>query len=387
MTIIGNRPSSSTPTRLGALLLAATMLVACTPATSEQPDNRQSSESRSAPETLSEQQVGPLGEFQNRIFGIGAPIAETPAEQQAQRDTQRRQEEEMIAACMAEQGFTYLPYLLEGAPTIVIQPPAETWGTRAFAERYGWGISTDPFGVNEPLEIDVDAGPVDPNQPLLDAMSPAELAAWEEALWGAPQPDGEWDPMLAGCRGIAQAYFWPDPVQSQFVALFDELNGFWASVENDPQTLALTSNWLSCMADRGYTGLTGLRVLRFGPAAWLPTNYLLSSDDANAGLMAEWDQILGRGGGFTTMGNQLRFVVSDGSLASDAAEISGADPGAVAAFTAREFAFAVATFDCQDAVDFDVNMRRIQIALEQQFVDRHRAELEAWAQDIESLRS
>jgi len=53
----------------------------------------------------------------------------------------------------------------------------------------------------------------------------------------------------------------------------------------------------------------------------------------------------------------------------------------------REMALALADIDCREALDFDARQREIVLVLEQEFVDRNRDELEAWASAAEALRA
>ncbi len=57
-------------------------------------------------------------------------------------------------------------------------------------------------------------------------------------------------------------------------------------------------------------------------------------------------------------------------------------PESRTAFTEREIAVAVAAYDCREALDFDARFDEIDLDLQQQFVDVHRAELEAFAEHM-----
>jgi len=54
----------------------------------------------------------------------------------------------------------------------------------------------------------------------------------------------------------------------------------------------------------------------------------------------------------------------------------------VADFSAREIALAVADFDCQQSVQLARRQNDVQNELQQQFVNQHHAELEAWANSV-----
>ena len=63
-----------------------------------------------------------------------------------------------------------------------------------------------------------------------------------------------------------------------------------------------------------------------------------------------------------------------------------ADPAERAEFAEREKAIAVADWDCREALNYDSRRRKMEIALHYEFVERHRAELEAWALHMEETR-
>lgn len=59
------------------------------------------------------------------------------------------------------------------------------------------------------------------------------------------------------------------------------------------------------------------------------------------------------------------------------------DEAEVRAFTEREIATAVADAGCKAEVGYDDGYREINHEHQQEFVDRHRAELDAWAEAAE----
>ena len=52
-----------------------------------------------------------------------------------------------------------------------------------------------------------------------------------------------------------------------------------------------------------------------------------------------------------------------------------------------ERSVAVADWDCRNELDYDARLRAIELEMQQEFVDRHWADLEAWAQHEESRRA
>ena len=313
---------------------------------------------------------GPLDEFSARIFGWSLDASEqrSQQEEQARLDAEHREMEAFIAACMAEYGFDYIPNE-QGGSRIFFHDDEDgpQWGTRHFAETYGFAISTDPWGWND---RDADFGHeewFDPNQEQLEAMSEAEQAAWWEALWGPPQEpdeDGnwpEWDPMQAGCAGRAQADRWQDPVQDdEFGWLADEMNRVWEAADADPRMTRLQSDWASCMADAGHGEFPDQNTMH------------------NA-LWEEWQVVQGQ--------DPSIWEGWDWEAFPDGPTFPEPDPAEVEAFTAREIAVAVADFDCRDELNFDAVQVEVHHDHQQQFVDRHGDALEQWASREEARRA
>jgi len=352
-----------------AIMIAGTMLLAACSATgggATSPDGETGTGSTGT--AASEWTPGPLDEFQSRIFGwnMDPNQQETQAEAQARIDREGREQEEMIAACMSEQGFTYI-VRDSNFGTIWIADPNDgpQWGTREFAEQFGFGMANSPW--SQPMDVEP-AEPevwVDPNQDILDAMSEAEREAWNEALWGAPQ-EGEWDPMLAGCAGQAQAARWPETqVDDQFVSLQAEMDMVWQQIQSDPRILNLNNSWASCMANAGYPGFTD-------------ENAMFNSLNDEFGVVQGWEI------NNEIWGNWDWDAYPDGP---DASQIFTPDPADLAAFGEREIAIAVANHDCREQVSWDSVQLEVNHDLQQRFVDQHRAELEAWAQHEEASRA
>ena len=283
---------------------------------------------------------GPLDEFQSRIAG-GVGHDWSVDQMQAYFDQQALAEQEYIAACMARLGFTYYPQPFVGGRVHVPDPDDLAPGTREFAETYGFGISRPPrssfdFGPQSAI-------PPDPNRHHLAQMGESERAAWDIAFWGDPatRPEGRnIDLTQWGCMGKARHEFWIRTVPTAFEGLEAEIERFELAIPADPRVLALDAVWSSCILDAGFSGFE-------------------SPDAVRGSLSAEWrpDEPVSRG------------------------------PQQLAEFFEREVTLAVAEWDCRAMVNYDAERRAIELDLQQQFVDRHWAELEAWAQHEETRRA
>ncbi len=202
----------------------------------------------------SDDETGPLSAFWEKVGG-GYDEDESAAQQ--------RKAEEIIAACMGEQGFEYVPNEPQTASRSVMSgDDAPDWESREFAEQYGYGASTseDLFGGTEGQEY------VDPNADYVAGMSESEQAEFYEALYGkGPEidPDADPDEVVeyeynwedSGCQGKAQheVYdanaIWDDPTVK---AMNEEMTAEYENLADDPKLRESQEKWASCMADGGY---------------------------------------------------------------------------------------------------------------------------------------
>ncbi|RMI06735.1 hypothetical protein [Cellulomonas triticagri] len=312
---------------------------------------------------------GPLDEIQARIYGYSLDDQRSDEELQEENDRQNRRVEELVAACMQDEGFEYTP--AENSGTIVSSSDDldVEYGTVAFAEEYGYGISTDPWGYADMPSDDANEW-VDPNQEYVESLSETAATAYQEALWGPSveyvegEEPQEYDWTTAGCYGSAQHEVYEGgDTSEEYAGLEDELNRFYESVQSDPRTVELEDAWASCMADAGFDGLTSMQ-------------------EATEPLYEEWNGMQGW--------DDPEYVAAQESWDWEA-EPEGppapeVDEAALAAFTAKEIEQATADFGCQEQVEYTKKSIEINHELQQDFVDEHGAELEAWAAAAEQAR-
>lgn len=249
------------------------------------------------------------------------------------------EQENIIAACMQEAGFEYTPQESTGS-SFAWDEDLE-WGTEEFAQKHGYG-----YAIGSESEDGEEATPEDPNADYVAAMSESEQAAYWEALWGPQQPESleedvepTWDWTTAGCYGKASndtygaansAY--EDPA---FVELQGEIGRMYEKVAADPKLTALDAEWSDCMNEAGFD---------FAKVQDAAT----SISDAYSAL---WES---------------------------ADPEAGTDKAAETALREKEISTAVADAKCQTKVGYQEKTREVQFALEQEFVDEHKAELDAW---------
>jgi hypothetical protein len=281
---------------------------------------------------------GPLDEF----LGFGAD--QRSAEEIESDHAKARQVEDLIAACMSEQGFDYVARdpsdesLFESGPWSL--PPDE------FARQYGYGISTIDESNNGQSS--------DPNQQIVEGMGSAERRAYFQALYGdaiavdddgnitkrGPATDVAEPQMNDSCSATASATVYgdssdesrDDPAADPFAALEQEMSALYERVSSDQRVVDATAAWSSCLADAGFPGYSE------------PTDPVVDVDSRASEVMG------------------------------DRRDPSTADPAELEEL--RTFEVAVATADYECRVPLDDVQHAVQTELEQQFIDEHRAELE-----------
>ncbi|MDM8086502.1 hypothetical protein QUV83_17145 [Cellulomonas cellasea] len=248
------------------------------------------------------------------------------------------EQENIVASCMQEAGFEYTPQEYSS----VSNPWDEDieWGTEEFAQKYGYGYSSGSESEDGEEEW------VDPNADYVAAMSESERAAYEAALWGQqdePLEDDaeyEWDWTKAGCYGKAsnETYgeansAYEDPA---FTDLQDEITRMYEKVQSDPKLTALDAKWSECMNEAGFD--------------------FAKVNDAAESISEAYNAL---------------WEAADPTTGS-------VDTTAEAELREKEMSTALADAKCQTKVEYQKTAREVQFALEQEFVDTHKAELDAW---------
>lgn len=303
----------------------------------------------------------------NTIFaGLSSWGDMSEEEMQAQNEEQNRKVEELVAQCMAEQGFDYKPntdtgsYYYSGDMYEGLEPIE-------YARQYGYGMTTwedtpsaQEMNEQEPTEW------VDPNADVYESMSDSERAAWDEALWGAPQEwdedadmeEYEWNWEDSGCYGVAQHQVYevdsPDGdlmslyEDPQFAELFEAMGELYTTMQSDPRMAELNKAWANCMADAGFPDFAS------------PEEAQNSINDALNALYEEIDESAWEDPDFT---------------GPDMTEVKKV-----------EIETATADFTCRAEVDYDNEQLRIQFDIEQKFIDENRAAVDALLQAAETAR-
>lgn len=282
--------------------------------------------------------LSPIEQYMNAAEGTDL----SDEERAAAGDAWLLENEELIAVCMNEEGFEYIPQ----APTLIGfnygKLGSPDLDTREWIERYGYGI------VDSPDREDV-VVTEDPNEAIVAALSPAESAAYSQALVGeagAYDADGNYDPSKGGCMGAAQLELDDrDPTRGdEFRPLRDAVLAFYTDLLLQPEIAELDAKWAECMSEAG-----------FGP--------FTMQIDALGEINGEY----------------FFLVDSQGEAAWD-------DP-AMAALGARELTLALADFECREKTDYRAGHAAVRTTLEERFVEDNLADLEAFKAAAEQAGS
>ena len=311
-----------------------------------------------------EQPLGPLDVYYQEIYGGG----EDEEAMQAKSDAQQVKVEEIVAACMREQGFEYTPVDYSSMTSYSSDADLDVeFGSKEFAEKYGYGITTNPWGNSEPAPEEDGEQFVDPNQAYQEAMSPTEQQAFQTALYGdmsemeAPVEEEEpapYDWTTAGCQGRAQheVYEVGGLGAEEMSALDEQMTAMYESITADPRIAELNAEWASCMADAGYDGL--VTVAGAQEQFYEKVNAL---QEEFYGMDPETGEMTGE----PPTAEQMEATEKDMQAA-------------MSALTPEEIKMAVADFDCREGIDFDAIQQKVNVEYQQDFVDEHKAELDAW---------
>ncbi|MGC0369929.1 hypothetical protein [Microbacterium sp. SLBN-111] len=308
------RISLAVPATLGALLL----LAGCT-ASGSTPDP--------APSTGD----SPLTPYLTAIYGVGVD----PNADSAALTEQREKSETLVAACMKEKGFDYVPAVggAAAAAATEYKPDDRDW-----VSQNGYGLSRAAGSASDP----------DPNADYVASLTESERDAYLEALWGmlaGGDTTEEFDPAKAGCQGAAMVESGTlAPLGSdEFADLRTAIQDLYANIGDLPEQQKADSDWSSCMAEAGHPDLK------------------TQSD------------------GLTSVSERLNEAAGDGSGTLDSATAEQ--------LRKTEIDTALADLDCRTKTDYAERSKRARWAVEEKFVADHRAELEAAKAAAEQARS
>lgn len=277
---------------------------------------------------------------------------------------QQMQVQELVAECMAGLGFEYIPVdysLPDESDEADEADGGPVGGTREYAEKWGYGITSLPTSGTEGTADVL----VDPNTAITEAMKEGERAAYDEALWGPPVDETgaeeeaaeateyvepPWEEM--GCSGAAHHEVYGDGLseaENPFADLQEEMRRMGESVSADARMLAVTSDWVSCMADAGHPGFT-------------------KTGDGRATITAQVDAVWAE-------------VSANASPDATEEDYRAADTWVtdqLAQIHPQEIEMAVDDHTCREGLGYDDVYNEVNVEVQQRFYDAHKADVEAW---------
>jgi hypothetical protein len=202
-------------------------------------------------------------------------------------------------------------------------------------------------------------------------MSQSEQEAYFAALHGEqvfPEEGEEgaeeefvYDWTQNGCQGRAQHEVYEGgDAGDEMASLQEEMNAVWEQTQQDPRVVEVTTQWVGCMGDAGITGLTTVDDAQ-----------MRISDKANAVYEESYN-----GDPATEMPTPEEMADLEAQVQERLGEI-----------TEEEITTAVADFNCRQEVGYDDVFQEATHDLQQQFVDTHREELDAWVEAVSQARS
>ena len=277
--------------------------------------------------------------------------------------------EDLVASCMAEQGFDYTPIDYAAMELDLTGEALDLeWGSAEFAAQYGYGITTNPV-LGEDAET-----PEDPNEEYVAAMSASEQEAYYTALYGAndaavSDPDSvaaqDYDWQDAGCTGRAQneVFSGGGDEDDQFAALQDEMVQMMQSAADDPRLAQVNADWAACMADAGFPDLA-----KVGDAEAALTAEVMALQEGALSATDPTDP--------TAPTDPAAAAQAEAALAEQLDEI-----------TPREIDTAVADATCRADVGYDDAKRAVDTEYQTTFLAEHLPEIQAWMESLEERRS
>ena len=258
----------------------------------------------------------------------------------------QNEQEELVATCMADEGFDYVP-VDNSQYSGMMSDGGEEYGTEKWVAENGYGMTQSPEQIAEQQEQSQEF--VDPNQDYVMSLSEGEQAAYNEVLYGV-QPteeeigeDGsyEYNWETSGCQGFASHEVSGDqPSQEDHAALYDAMSAMYEEAQSSPAIAKLDAEWAACMADAGYATF-------------------LKKADAQESLSFEMNALYENQSG------------------------TGPDEQALSDMREKELTLAMADFTCAEGVDYTAASTKVQFDLEEQFITDHKAELDALIADSE----
>ncbi|WP_040164029.1 hypothetical protein [Microbacterium gorillae] len=284
----------------------------------------------------------------NKYLSAGYDSGISDEDRQAEFDKQNAKVEDVVAACMAKEGFEYRPNTNNSG--VVYSDEDNPWkpDDRKWVEEYGYGMLKSPWQEQSGEEVSED-----PNQKYVEGLSESERASYYETLYGG-EPDPEdvnedgsytltWE--QSGCQGSAQHEVYGDDasdlLSEQYQDLFDAMNDMYTKQWDS--ALAVDKKWSACMEEGGYPGMERQSAAQEAFSDKL--NKMYENADPEKGP--------------DTNSEEYKSLQKD------------------------EIKQALVDLDCREKVDYAQEQLKEQFAAEEEFIAEHKAELDEYKKAAE----
>ncbi len=374
-------PLGSIPVLMLALLL---VLSAC--------GGQETTEASSSEEQHYE---SPLNEYMG--FNEGVDFSDSEAAEAHFAEQQQRVNEQVVA-CMAEQGFEYIPE--DHGDTVIFGEEADeeglVWGSEEWTAKYGFGISTqlpqdvvgpELLGMDDSMFMEDEGEHHDPNEEYINSLSEADQEAYFEALYGNdPGPDiaedmteeemdaayREWEENreITSCQDLAWESVNDGDGQQAFYREFgDEMEDMWESIQSDPRVVAAENEVSECMADKGFTY----------------TSMNDTYEEFDELMQPFWDMAFNNDP-MANMSEEAMTEMSDEELDElfRPQELPDEAKAELAEIQTREVAMAMAVNECGGGWEANADVfEEVRVELEQEFIDANKDRLDAFRAEQE----
>ena len=270
--------------------------------------------------------------------------------------------EEVLAECMAEAGFEYVPDRAAGSEGWSVALGME--GPFPEAEDYGYGHSFEGPGGGRPQfwpEV-WQSETYQVNEAYRVALSPEAQAAyglamdgdfsqyspyWEQFMAG----ELEYDPSRAGCSGRASQEVYPDGAAgpAELEEVKEAVDGMWSRLQEDPRVRETLPAWSACMEDAGYDGMTEI----------------IDAVNRLSALFDDWQ-------------NTYADATPGHTGVTDLDVVKEHIPDALRELQDAEIALAVADATCREESGYVAGYLEAENDIAQEILDTYRADLDTW---------
>ena len=220
------------------------------------------------------------------LLGEDIPLFDSEPEQMQRLFDTEVERQELIVVCMGEAGFEYIPDDFADLGTVGLPDDLE-WGTEAWVERYGLGVTTTAFtqakvgpdliGRAGPSELHPNSvGATEANDSIVAGLDASQRAAYKDALDGTADTEG------CDQRAWTETESLFDQVSVQ---LPGELARLRDSTENDQKVIDAERALVGCLISEGLPFTT--------PAEFVADLHTeLAGIDAQPDVLSEQDRAL-----------------------------------------------------------------------------------------------